>query len=77
MRNPLAEHASPYLLIKKPYYARVGVRHHWLVDLEAKTITAFRLDGGRWLELAVYGDEREARIEPFDAIDVDVASWWA
>jgi len=64
------------LLVKKPYYARVGVGHHWLVDIEARTVTAYRLESGRWLELGVYGDEREAAIEPFDAIRLDVASWW-
>jgi hypothetical protein len=26
---------------------------------------------------AVFEDEREARIEPFEAIVLDVASWWA
>jgi len=65
------------LLIKKPFYARIGVPHHWLVDLDAKMVTAYRLEGGRWLELGVYGDEREARIEPFDAVALDVASWWS
>ncbi len=65
------------LLIKKPYYAKVGVAHHWIVDLEARTVTAYRLESGRWLEIAVYGDEREAHIEPFDAIVLDIASWWS
>ena len=65
------------LLIKKPYYARIGVSHHWLVDATARTVTAYRLESGRWLELGVYGDEHEARIEPFDSIALDVASWWA
>ncbi len=64
------------LLIKKPYYARVGVPHHWLVDLEARTSTSYRLEGGRWVELGVYADERKARIEPFDAVPLDVASFW-
>jgi Uma2 family endonuclease len=64
------------LLIKKPYYARVGVAHHWLVDRDAMTVTAYRLEGGRWLELGVYGDERDARIEPFDAVPLDVGSFW-
>lgn len=31
------------LLVKKPYYARIGVEHHWLVDLDARAITAYRL----------------------------------
>jgi Uma2 family endonuclease len=64
------------LLVKKPYYARVGVSHHWLIDLPASTLTACRLESGRWVELGVFGDEREARIEPFEAAVLDVASWW-
>jgi Uma2 family endonuclease len=64
------------LLVKKPYYASIGVAHHWLVDLAARTVTAYRLDGGRWLELGVWGDATDARIEPFDALPLDVSSWW-
>jgi hypothetical protein len=52
------------------------VSHHWLIDLEARMLTAYRLESGHWLELGVYGDEREARIEPFEAAALDVASWW-
>jgi Uma2 family endonuclease len=65
------------LLIKKPYYARVGVSFHWIIDRAARTLTAYRLQSGRWLELGVYGDDREARIEPFDAVALDVSSFWA
>src|SRR5688572_13515269 len=53
------------LLVKKPYYARIGVAHHWIVDLEEQTLTAHRLMSGRWETLGVYGDEDDARIEPF------------
>ncbi len=64
------------MLIKKPFYAREGAPHHWLVDLEAQTVTAYRLERGLWVEVGVWGDEQDARIEPFDAIALDVASWW-
>jgi Uma2 family endonuclease len=64
------------LLVKKPYHAKVGVAHHWLVDLAARTVTAYRLESEHWVELGVYGDEREARIEPFGDVAVDVAGWW-
>lgn len=64
------------LLVKKPYYARVGVAHHWLVDLPARTVTAYRLESGHWVELGVWGDESDARIEPFQEVPLDVASWW-
>lgn len=63
-------------LVKKPYYARVGVPYHWLVDRSARTLTAYRLEGGRWVELGVWGDEADARIEPFGDIPLDVGAWW-
>jgi hypothetical protein len=47
-----------------------------VIDLEARALTAYRLEAAHWLELGVYGDERDARVEPFAAISLDVASWW-
>jgi Uma2 family endonuclease len=64
------------LLVKKPYYARMGVPHHWLVDLEARALTAYRLQEGHWVELGVWSDETDARIEPFADVALDVASFW-
>ena len=64
------------LLVKMPYYAKIGVHHVWMVDLEARTLTAHRLEDGRWLQLGVYADETEARIEPFGEVALDVKSWW-
>ena len=64
------------LLIKKPYYARIGVQHHWLVDMDARTLTAYGLESGRWVELGVWGDERDARVEPFAEVALDVGAWW-
>jgi Uma2 family endonuclease len=64
------------LLVKKPYYARIGVAHHWLVDRAASTITAYRLEREHWLDLGTWGDETEARIPPFDAVPLDVKSFW-
>jgi Uma2 family endonuclease len=65
------------LLIKRPYYAKIGVRHHWLVDIEAHTITAYVLREQHWLELGTWSDESDARIEPFDAVAIDVGRWCA
>lgn len=72
--SPTTRHHD--LLIKKPYHARVGVPHHWLVDREARTLTAYRLQNAHWVELGVNGDELEALAEPFDAVPIDVASLW-
>jgi len=63
-------------LVKRPLYAAVGVQWLWTVDSEALTVTVHRLQDGRWLELGVYADERDARIEPFADIAVDVSAWW-
>jgi Uma2 family endonuclease len=63
-------------LVKAPYYARVGVAWMWLVDIEARVLTVHRLYEGHWLEVAVYGDETTARIEPFADVEVDARSWW-
>lgn len=64
------------VLVKHPYYAKVGVPFHWLVDVEARTVTAYQLQNGLWTTLGVYGDERTARIAPFSEVELDVASWW-
>lgn len=65
------------LLIKKPYYARVGVPWHWLVDLEARALTVLKLVDHAWTEVGTFGDETEARLPPFDEVPLDIASWWA
>jgi hypothetical protein len=35
------------------------------------------LENGRWSELGVWSDEADARIPPFDAVEINVADWWA
>ncbi len=63
-------------LIKRPYYARIGVPHHWIIDLESRTLTAYKLQSNHWFELGIWSTETEARIEPFDAVPLDVSLWW-
>jgi Uma2 family endonuclease len=64
------------LRTKKPFYAQVGVPYLWVVDPDAKLLTARRLEGGSWVELGVWADETGARIPPFDAVELDVSEWW-
>lgn len=64
------------LLVKRPYYAKVGVGHHWVVDIDARALTAYRLEGGHWVELGVFSEETEARIAPFSEVALDVSAWW-
>jgi Uma2 family endonuclease len=63
-------------LVKMPYYAEVGVAYSWIVDVEARVLTAQRLESRRWLTIGTYSDQTEARIAPFDAVPLNVASWW-
>jgi Uma2 family endonuclease len=64
------------LLIKLPYYARIGVAYAWVVDLEARVVMAHRLESGAWRTIGTYSDETEARIEPFDVVPLDITDWW-
>jgi Uma2 family endonuclease len=64
------------LLIKMPYYARVGIAYAWVVDLDARVLTAHRLESGAWRIIGTYSDETEARIEPFDVVPLNLADWW-
>ena len=36
-----------------------------------------RLENGKWLELGVWGADEKIRAEPFEAIEIDLAGWWA
>ncbi|HEY3356255.1 MAG TPA: Uma2 family endonuclease [Polyangia bacterium] len=62
--------------IKRPFYARIGVGHLWYVDLEAHTLTVSALEGGRWVELSVHGEDDVVRAEPFAAVEIPLAEWW-
>jgi len=64
------------LRTKRPFYARMGVPWMWVVDLDAQLVTAHRNEGGRWVEVGVWADEKDARIPPFEAVALAVAEWW-
>lgn len=61
---------------KIPIYAREQVRHVWLVDPVARFVEVLRLEGPSYLHVAVFGEEERARIEPFDAIELELGALW-
>jgi len=63
-------------LVKRPFYARIGVQHLWFIDLDARTLSVSRLVDGRWLELGVFGQDDAIRAEPFAAVELSMADWW-
>ena len=42
-----------------------------------KVLEAYRLEGKRWMQLGAWGDDARVRVEPFDAIELDLSSLWA
>jgi Uma2 family endonuclease len=62
---------------KLPAYARERVQHAWLVDPLARTLEALRREGSTWLIVGVWKDDARARIEPFDAIELELGALWA
>jgi Uma2 family endonuclease len=61
---------------KMPVYAREGVAHLWLINPAVRTLEVFRLEAKRWVLLVVHSGERTVRAEPFDAVELDLASLW-
>lgn len=61
---------------KMRIYAREGVAHLWLVEPLQRTIEVYRLGNGAWVVATVHGGDAPARLEPFDAIELDVGRWW-
>ena len=61
---------------KMPAYARHGVRHLWLLDPLARTLEVFVLEAGRWVLCGVHHGSAIVRVEPFDAIDLELSALW-
>jgi Uma2 family endonuclease len=61
---------------KRRIYRREGVGHYWLVDPRDKTLEVYRLEGGRWVELDTWEGDVVVRAEPFEAIELDLATLW-
>lgn len=61
---------------KMPVYATAGVTYAWLVSPTRHTLEAHRLIDGRWSVIGVHRDTDRVRIEPFEAIELDLAMLW-
>jgi Uma2 family endonuclease len=61
---------------KLALYAREGVPWAWLIDPLARTLEMLKLEGGRWTILATHAGSEVVRAEPFEAIELELASLW-
>lgn len=62
---------------KVPIYAQAGVSHVWLVDPALQTLEALRLESGGYRLLGTTHGDVNVRMEPFDAVEIDLASLWS
>ncbi len=62
---------------KMPIYAEEGVQNAWLVDPLLKTLEVHRREGKQWLVIGTYKADAKLRAEPFEAIELELASLWA
>lgn len=61
---------------KLPLYGVHEVEYAWIVEPTLRTIEVFRRETGRWTLHAVHGGDEPARIVPFDAIELPLATLW-
>ena len=57
-------------------YARASVGHAWIVDPDARTLEAYRLEGGQWLEIAAHEGTEIVHVEPFDELELCLPDLW-
>lgn len=61
---------------KRDLYGARGVGHLWLIDPIARTLEAFRHDGGVWVLAMALGDAAAAPVPPFEATTLALADLW-
>lgn len=65
-------------LVKLRLYARVGVPFVWIVDPESRFVEVLELGSSRaYVIVGGAGDDAAARLQPFDAVPLDLAAMWA
>ena len=62
---------------KLPIYAREQVPHAWLIDPLQRSLDVLRLRDGLWTIVAFHEGDAKVRVEPFDAIELDLSILWA
>jgi len=62
---------------KLPVYAREGVEHAWVLNVDAQTLELLRLEDGHWSLHGVHGGDEVVRVEPFAEIGLELRRLWA
>jgi Uma2 family endonuclease len=64
-------------IVKRRFYAEIGVQDLWYVDPMRRELEICRSLEGKWLSLGVFGGEERVRAEPFEAIEISLGEWWS
>ncbi|WP_133511746.1 Uma2 family endonuclease [Candidatus Thiosymbion oneisti] len=62
--------------IKMPLYAHYEVQYAWLIDPAKRTLEAYRLDAGAWIEVGRFADADQVAVPPFEAVSLDLGAFW-
>lgn len=63
-------------VVKRRFYAEIGVGHIWYVDPMRRELEVCRIVDGKWLQLGIYGADEKVRAEPFEEVEIELAEWW-
>ena len=61
---------------KMAKYLKFEVPYVWLIDPISRTLEVFRLESGRWVVAGMYSEDDKVRAEPFQEVEIDLASLW-
>ncbi len=61
---------------KVPRYADAAIPHLWLIDPNAQTLEAYRLESGHWVLVSTHGGDDRVSAVPFEVIGVDLGRLW-
>lgn len=62
--------------VKMDIYLREQVKHLWLLDPLERFVEVFRFQDGAWVRVGSWTGDTAARIEPFDAVEIDLKAIW-
>lgn len=62
---------------KLKIYARAGVQHVWLVSARTRMLEGLRRVDDAWLLVATFAEHDRVRVEPFEALELELATLWS
>lgn len=62
--------------VKMDIYVREAVGHLWLLDPIERFVEVFRRQDSAWVRVGSWTGDTPARIEPFDAVEIDLTAIW-